>query len=242
MTQSVIVAVGTPARLTGMTRTPQVSSLVRLAAAAVVVLAVAPLSGCLYAQIPVGGAPTDAPSDAPDPTEAPTDEPTEGSTLTFAEGLELDSSAYIEWGDGFLTDEAWKTVTPDDGNGGWTYGTLDDTCTAQFWQGRTSDVPVVEGDDSASSDAILGVLLEAPTDDITAVATTGEFSYQLGGVGGVENRQLTGEDGDRTWMIAARAFTQTGVGVYVIVDCTAGGDAAATMDLVNEANAVVVTG
>lgn len=224
-----------------MTRSPQTLSSLRLAAAAIVAVAVLPLSGCLYAQIPSGQPTENAPSSEPEETDAPTDEPVDGTTLTFAEGLELESSAYIEWGDGFLADDAWKTVSPDDGNGGWTYGTVDGTCTAEFWQGRISDVEVVEGDDSASSDAILGVLLQSTTEEITAVATTSEFSYQIGGNGGVENRQLVGTDGDRTWTMAARAFTTTGVGLYVIVDCTGGAGAEATMDLVNDANAVVVT-
>lgn len=211
------------------------------AAAAIVTLAILPLSGCLYAQIPAA-----APSAAPSPgtetdgTDAP-DAPTGGSTLTFEEGLELSDDAYIEWGDGFLADEQWKTVSPDDGNGGWTYGTDDGTCTVRFWQGHMTDVPVVEGDDSASSDAILGVLLETPTADITPVATTGEFSYMTGGTGGVEMRQVSAVEGSRSWLMAARAFTQTGVGLYTIVDCMAN-DAEKIMDAVNEANAIVVTG
>ena len=230
------------ARLTAMTRTSQTSPLFRLAAVAIVAVAVLPLSGCLFAQIPNSAKPTEStPPSEPAPTDEPAEEPSGGTTMTFAEGLDLSSSAYIEWGDGFLTDDAWTTVKPDDGNGRWTYGTVDGTCTVEFWQGRISDVPVVTGDDSASSDAILGVLLQTPTEEITPVATTGEFSYQLGGGGGVENRQVVGTDGDRTWTMAARAFTTVGVGLYVIVDCTGGLGAEATMDLVNEANAIVVT-
>ncbi|MBT2496322.1 hypothetical protein J7E45_11965 [Microbacterium sp. ISL-59] len=209
-------------------------------AAAIVTLAILPLSGCLYAQIPAA-----APSSAPSPgtetdgTDAP-DAPTGGTTLTFEEGLDLDPDTYIEWGDGFIADEQWEMVSPDDGNGGWTYGTADGTCTVRFWQGHMTDVPVVEGDDSASSDAILGVLLETPTSDITPVATTGEFSYMAGGNGGVEMRQVSAVDGSRSWLMAARAFTRTGVGLYTIVDCTAN-DAEKIMDAVTEANAIVVT-
>ena len=47
-------------------------------------------------------------------------------------------------------------------------------------------------------------------------------------------------DGSRTWLMAARAFTQTGVGLSVVVDCTAA-DAEATLAAINEENAVVVT-
>ena len=206
-------------------------------AAAIVTLAILPLSGCLYSQIPAA-----APSAQPSPgteSEAP-ETPAGGTTLSFDEGLELSNDAYIEWGDGFLADERWETISPDDGNGGWTYGTADGTCTVRFWQGHMTDVPVVEGDDSASSDAILGVLLETPTADITPVATTGEFSYMTGGTGGVEMRQVSAVEGSRSWLMAARAFTQTGVGLYTIVDCTAN-DAEKIMDAVNEANAIVVT-
>lgn len=219
-----------------MTRTSS-SIPLRLASTAIAAVAVLSLSGCLYAQIPAGS-PTYIPSSSPE-TDAPSDE-SSGSTLTFAEGLDLASDTYIEWGDGLVVDEGWKIVSPDDGNGGWTYGTVDGTCTARFWQGYTTDVPVVAGDDSASSDAILGVLLQTPTSEVTPLATTGEFSYMAGGNGGVETRQVVGVDGSRTWLMAARAFTQTGVGLSVVVDCTAA-DAEATLAAINEENAVVVT-
>lgn len=223
-----------------MTRTSQVSPLVRLAAASVVALAVLPLSGCLYAQIPVNTPDGDGPD--PAPTASPTEQASGDlpSSLTFAAGADLPASAYIEWGDGFVVDDGWKIVKPDDGNGGWTYGTIDDTCTAQFWQGLIPDVPTVAGDDSVSSDAMLAVILgEADAAAITPLATTGAFSYQIGGNADVENRQVEGEAGDRRWSMAARAFTATGVGLYVIVDCT-GGDIDATMAEVIDKNAVVV--
>ena len=218
-----------------MTRTSRSS--LRLAATAIAAMTVLPLSGCLYAQIPPESASTAPSLDAE--TDAPDDGPS-SSTLTFEEGLDLSSTAYIEWGDGLMVDDGWKVVSPDDGNGGWTYGTVDGTCTAQFWQGHLTDVPVIDGDDSASSDAILGVLLQTPTADITSAATTGEFSYMAGGSGGVEMRQVSAFEGSRSWLMAARAFTATGVGLYTIVDCTAN-DAETIMDAVNEANAVVVT-
>lgn len=228
-----------------MTRISQVSPLVRLAAASVVALAVLPLSGCLYAQIPVNVPDGDGPD--PSPTASPSAQPSEGSSgdlpsaLTFADGNDIPSSAYIQWGDGFIADDGWKIVEPDDGNGGWTYGTVDDTCTAQFWQGLISDVPTVPGDDGVSSDAMLAVILgESDAAAITPLSTTGGFSYQVGGNTDVENRQVMGADADRQWAIAARAFTATGVGLYVIVDCT-GGDIDVTMAEVVDKNAVVIT-
>jgi len=228
-----------------MTRISQVSPLVRLAAASVVALAVLPLSGCLYAQIPVNVPDGDGPDPSPTaiPSEQPSDEPSGDlpSSMTFADGADIPASAYIQWGDGFVVDDGWKIVKPDDGDGGWTYGTVDDTCTAQFWQGLIPDVPTVAGDDSVSSDAMLAVILgEADAAAITPLSTTGGFSYQVGGNAEVENRQVLGQETDRQWAMAARAFTATGVGLYVIVDCT-GGDIDATMAEVIDKNAVVIS-
>jgi hypothetical protein len=214
--------------------------LLRLVTIAAVAAATLSLSGCLYAQIPDEAPTIDVvTTDEPD---APTDEPSGDLPLSlgFAEGQELPATAYIEWGDGLMTDDGWVTESPDDGNGGWSYATADGSCTAQFWQGLTSDVAVVAGDDSASSDAILAVLLQSNAAEITPLATTGEFSYQVGGTGGVEHRQVVGAEGERTWVMAARAFTAVGVGLYVIVDCTTG-DAGAIMAEVADKNAIVVT-
>lgn len=227
-----------------MTRISQVSPLVRLAAVSVVALAVLPLSGCLYAQIPVNAPDGEGPDPSPtaSPSEQPSDEPSGDlpSTMTFADGADIPAAAYIQWGDGLIADDGWKIVQPDDGNGGWAYGTIDDTCTAQFWQGLIPDVPTVAGDDGVSSDAMLAVILgEADAAAITPLSTTGSFSYQFGGNTDVENRQVVGEEADRQWAMAARAFTATGVGLYVIVDCT-GGDMQATMAEVIDKNAVVI--
>lgn len=137
-----------------------------------------------------------------------------------------------------MTDDGWEVTASDDGNGGWAYGTIDGTCTAQFWQGYTSDVPVTPGDDSASSDAILAVLLQTDAATITPNAVDGAFNYQVAGNADVAHRQITGQDGDRTWIMAARAFATPGLGVYLIVDCT-GADAEAVLSEVVEKNAIV---
>jgi len=215
----------------------------RLAAAIVVGLAVLPLSGCLYAQIPEH--PTIIDYD-PVPTDEPTDDPTDpadpsASGMGFADGATLSPSAYVEWGDGFFADDGWQIVKPDDGNGGWTYGTIDGTCTAQFWQGHIDDI-MTAGDDSVSSDAMMATFLEggATTADITALAMTSGFSYQVGGNTAVENRMVAGSGDGREWNLAARAFTAVGVGLYVVVDCT-GGDIDSTWDEVVSKNAIVIT-
>lgn len=214
----------------------------RLATVAVLALATLPLSGCLFGSIPAEKQATEEPTGTPDPT--PSDEGsaegdgTAPATLSFDDGDLLTDDAHIEWGDGLVTDDGWEVTAPDDGNGGWTYGTIDGTCTAQFWQGYTTDVQATPGDDSASSDAILAVLLQSDAATVTPNAVDSAFSYQVGGNADIDNRQVTGQDGDRTWIMAARAFATPGLGVYLIVDC-ASGDANAVLSEVIEKNAIL---
>lgn len=215
----------------------------RLAAAVVVAAALLPLSGCLYAQIPADvPASEDASTPAPMPDESPSissddDLPT---TMSFDDGGSLPATAYIQWGDGLLTDDGWEIASPDDGNGNWSYATVDGSCTAHFWQGLIGDDILVAGDDSATSDAVIATVLGGTPDDITPNATTGSFSYQIGGNDTVENRQVVGQDTGRSWIIAARAFSAVGVGLYVIADCTTGDPAVALAEIADR-NAIVIT-
>ncbi|MCS3843316.1 hypothetical protein [Microbacterium sp. AK031] len=212
----------------------------RLAAGAVMALAILPLSGCLFNSIPADTPAAEDPISTPEPTTGGDSGENDGApaTLSFEDGDLLSDSVYIEWGDGLMTDDGWETTSADDGNGGWAYGTIDGTCTAQFWQGYTSDVQVTPGDDSASSDAMLGAILQTDAATITPNAVDGAFSYQVGGNTDVANRQITGQDGDRTWIMSARAFATPGLGVYLIVDCT-GGDTKAVLAEVIEKNALI---
>lgn len=213
---------------------------VRLASTLLIAFAALPLSGCVFGSIPTESPAADKPSSSPEPSEDGQTESDLPATLTFEEGNQIPESAHIEWGDGLMTDDGWESVSPDDGNGGWEYGTADGTCTAKFWQGYTSDVEVAPGDDSTSSDAVLGVLLQSDAATVSPHATDGAFSYQVGGNTDVANRQITGQEGDRTWIMAARAFATPGVGVYVIVDCT-GGDVNAVLAEVIEKNAIIAS-
>ena len=210
----------------------------RLAAALVVTAALLPLSGCIYTQIPADApAAEDTTTPAPEETSTADGIPT---TLSFDDGLSLPSTAYIQWGDGLLVDEGWEMASPDDGQGNWSYATVDGSCTAHFWQGTIGADMQVAGDDSATSDAVIAAVLGGSPEDITPNATTGAFSYQVGGNDAVENRQVVGQDTGRTWIMAARAFSEVGVGLYVIVDCTTG-DPAAVLAEIADTNSVVVT-
>ncbi|MDQ0643134.1 hypothetical protein [Microbacterium murale] len=212
----------------------------RLAAIALVALATVPLSGCVSGSIPTETSATQEPTSTPEPTSEESGGTDDGlpATLSFDDGDLLSDSVSIEWSDSLLIDDGWKVTSADDGNGGWEYGTIDGTCTARFWQGYTTDVQVTPGDDSASSDALLGVLLQTDAATVTPNAVDGAFAYQTSGNTDVANRQIMGQDGDRTWIMAARAFATPGLGFYLIVDCT-GGDANAVLSEVIEKNAIV---
>ncbi len=224
-----------------MTSTRSVTPTFRFAAAAVVALATLPLSGCLFSAIPTQAPATDGPISTPDATAPETTAPGGDlpAALTFEAGAQLPETAFIQWADGLMTDDGWTVASPDDGNGSWTYGTIDGACTAEFYQGLASDAGFTPGDDRASSDAILAILLQADPAEIAQHAVDGSFGYQIGGSGDVAHRQLTGQQDGRTWIMAARAFTATDAGVYLIVDCT-GADAATVFDEVVEKNAIIV--
>lgn len=219
-----------------------------LVGAVVLGMAAITLSGCVYAQIPAESSPDPVPEVSestapPEGTDAgDTDAGGLPEELTFAAGQELPDGVYIQWGDGFIADEGWKVVAPDNGHGEWTYGTVDDACTARFWQGLIRDSEVKdEGvrDDQKGSDLLIGSVLGLSEAEVAGAVNTSEFSYLVGGTGGVENRWASGQDGDRSWIVAARSFTKPGVGLWVAVECY-GVAAQPVMDEVNEKNPVVV--
>ncbi|MES2866663.1 hypothetical protein [Microbacterium profundi] len=215
------------------------SPLTRLAFVAAAVASAVPLSGCMATGIPDAEPSVSAPETI---TPVPTDEPVEvvgdvPTTLSFEDGAALPSATRIEWGDGLMADDDWEIVAPDDGHGGWTYGRVDGTCTARFWQGYAADA-LAQGDDRASSDDLLAAILQTDAASVTAAAADGAFSYQVGGNTDVAHRQVTGDQDGRTWVIAARSFTNSGAGVHLIVDC-AGPDASSVMTEVIDSNPII---
>lgn len=225
-----------------MTRRQKVSALHTLFGIAAVAALTLPLSACVSSQVP-----DDASTASKEPSAEPTAEQTDAAdtggmpeTLSFADGQDLPDAAYIQWGDGLVADDGWKVASGDDGQGNWSYATVDDTCTAYFSQSLLGNIDVSSRDDSLTSDALLATLLNADVSQITPAARTGAFNYQVGGAPEVENRLVVGAEGDRSWIMAARAFSKPGVGLSVVVDCT-GVDAQAAFDEVVEKSPIVVT-
>lgn len=207
---------------------------------ALVAFAALPLTGCVYNAIPAESsapAATATPDSSPIPT-TPESDSNLPATLTFADGDLLPESAYIQWSDSLMLDDGWTTTSSDDGNGGWEYGTADGTCTARFWQGLIADEQAIPGDDSASSDEILAMILNADAAEVTPHAVDGNFAYQSRSNLSAEHRQVTGQQDGRTWIVAARALSSVGAGFYLIVNCE-GGDANAVFTEVVEKNPLV---
>jgi hypothetical protein len=223
-----------------MIRSPRPFAALTLAAVALL-----SLSGCVLSQpTPADDTPKTA-SPSPTPSaEAPDDEPTDGSgaSLTFDGGNDLAVGDSIQWGDGFLGDEGWDIASADDGNGRWSYQTIDRTCTVTFWQGTVgAELATTPGDDLASTDALLAFVLSKDAAAVADAAQTGEFSYQLGGEGSVDNRQVFGGgEGGRGWILSARVFTSADIGLWRMIDCTGSDPSSVYLDVDDKSPVIVL--
>lgn len=210
----------------------------RVAAAIVVGLAVVPLSGCLYAQIPEHPPIIDY---EPVPTDEPTDEPSgDPSTglpamMSFADGADLPPTAYVQWGDGLFGDDGWNLTSPDDGNGNWGYTSADGLCTVAFWQGRLDGLETTAGDDQALTDDVLEYFVGTGLD-----AQTAALRYQSGGDRVVDARIASWTESGHERAVISRAFGVPNVGMYLSLDCT-GGDILLVMNDLIDKNAVMIT-
>ena len=204
-------------------------------------IAAVPLSGCLYAAIPSDVPAVEDPISTPEPTTGDENtadgDSTTSTSLSFEDGALLPADTYIEWGDGLMADDGWELSTPDTGTGTWGYTTVDDSCTATFWQGNMDGLTLA-GDDAIDSDAVIAYFLNASVADVTAAATDTELSYQIGGAGGLEARTVAGQQDGRSWNVLARAFSGMGGAVYLVVDC-AGSSTEPVLSEVIDKNAVL---
>ncbi|MGF3056348.1 hypothetical protein [Microbacterium sp. YY-01] len=194
---------------------------------AVAIAAIAlPLSGCLSLMIP--SEPTELPTSHPS-TEDPFDDSddldddsdaldtSDGGTLSFAEGADLDSTDFVEWGDGFMMDSDWEVSKPDDGDGGWEYKQVNGDCTAGFWQGMLGDVGTQDDRDATAE--VLALILDATAAEVVDYTEVGKFSYQIPDSPGVDHLNIYGETDTGNWLIAARAFATPNSALYIDINC-----------------------
>ena len=152
---------------------------------------------------------------------SPTLSPTVGDDLDWDAGAALTSSDRPEFLDSFAGDSTWKVASPDDGNGNWSYDTVDGSCTLAFYQGTLpGDVEIVRGDDRASSASFLQYIDGATAGDVSDLASDDTLAFGTGGDGSVDVLSLTGTDKENNnWITAARAFAETGSGLYLDLTC-----------------------
>ena len=216
------------------------SSALRLGAVGLLLAAALPLSACGFPFTPyAGGAKNLDATTAPTSTDEPTaDDPTSSSTRSLRFGdPTLPAGGHVEWSDGLIADSRWTVDKPDDGNGGWSYATVDGICVAQFWQGTSTSTGAK--DDREASDLMLAALTQATIADVTAAARDLPLESASDGGYAIDSREVEGNNDAATWVIQARVFEKAGSGLYFILDCT-DGSAATVADEIVQKNRVLV--
>ncbi|WP_243075051.1 hypothetical protein [Microbacterium sp. SS28] len=187
------------------------------------------LTGCAASSGSRASEPTGSP-DPPDATEEPAAEVVEPAIpleLTFEEGDALEpGSIAAEWTDPFANNPDFSLLSPDEGNGSWSY--TDDTngCTVGFYQGTLTDF-APEPTDEASTISAIAAIAAAKDDQITAeiVETYGDdFPVEQTQEGGEVSLWGLGADltDGSSWVDSARFFNAIGSIQYVTIQCPAG--------------------
>ena len=226
------------------TRSRIASPALRLGAAGLLLAAALPLSACGFPFTPYAGGAvrvgaedgTASPQPRETSTDDATDEPSDANGLTF-DGDTLPKGGRVEWSDGLIADDGWKVDKPDDGNGHWSYTTVDGLCTVQFWQGTTTSSGAK--DDRGASDLMLATLTQATIDDVTAAASDLGLKNATTGDYDIDSRTVQGGNDPASWVIQARVFEKAGVGLYFILDCT-DGSASTVADEIVEKDPILV--
>lgn len=213
-------------------RSRTTAAAIRLSAAGLLVAAALPLSACGFPFTPyTGGAKNLDVTSAPTPTDSTTDDSSGSGTLHFGDAS-LPAGRHVEWSDGLIADARWKVATPDDGNGNWSYATVDGLCTVHFWQGTSSSTG--GKDDREASDLMLAALTQATIADVTAAASDRPFQDATSGGADIDSRAVQGQNDTATWVIQARVFEQAGAGIYFILDCTDGNAQVVAQEIVEK--------
>ena len=147
--------------------------------------------------------------------------------LTFDAGDALEpESIFAEWVDPFATDAEFSILSPDDGNGRWSYTDVTNGCTVAFYQGSLTDLSISGGDRTSTIDA-LAAISRANDPELTSelVEEYGvEFSLSQAQEDGIVSLWGLGaelSDGS-SWVNSARFFTAHGQVYFVSIYCPPG--------------------
>lgn len=165
-----------------------------------------------------------------------------GDDLSFEAGNDLTAGTVAQFSDPFVVDSDWTVVSPDDGQGNWSYLDPSGLCTVSFHQGGMGgEVAVTTGDDRATTQDFLAVVLKTDASTIAGKATDSTISYNFEDLGTVDTLLMQGTDDDGSnWKLAGRAFGELDSGLYVDVTCKPGGDLDSVYDTVTTKAAITV--
>ncbi|WP_457098376.1 hypothetical protein [Microbacterium sp. P5_E9] len=169
-------------------------------------------------------------SPAPDPTPTAAAPTTAPSDLSFEAGSALAEGDWdMGWGDAFASDPTFSVLSPDGGDGYYSYTDLTTQCELYFFQGSVTDMDRSQNDRVISDDflatMLLGTVDGATREDVTAHAYD-DSVFQHPGPGTAATRTIWGtSEGGGSWLHSTRMFGALGAGVYVGINCPAGQDA-----------------
>lgn len=221
----------------------------RLSAAALVAFLVL-LPGCavlpsLGEITPVATDDSADPSEDADSTEQ-ADPDLPPSELTFEAGADLDPARWsVQWGDSFVTDEGFSVLSPDDGNGSWSYLDGANQCEVLFYQGGMADLDMSQDDRTLTDDFLATVLAGTVTGSTRADVDEHAFDHDLKGLGveSVTFRAIWGSGAEGgTWLHAGRMLALHEAALYVGIQCPAGYEADEEFAKLTDSHLSVVVG
>lgn len=194
------------------------------------------LPGC-SSLTPANTEPTSTPlADASAPAEEASPTPTPDSRvaapptdLSYDAGADLDPAVWrVAWGDPFQTDAGFTVLSPDNGNGSWSYVDSANQCHLFFYQGAVTDLDMSH-DDRTITDDYLSIMLSARMEGVTredvSKHAVDDMVWQADESGTVSVRTIWGSASDESsWLDSARMFGAQGGGVYVSLSCPPGQD------------------
>ncbi|WP_176141265.1 DUF4190 domain-containing protein [Agreia bicolorata] len=160
--------------------------------------------------------------------------------LSFADGNDLDPNEVQRFSETFAEKSGWALSKPFDGDE-WKYVDSQGLCTVTFhWANFNDHVEVTDGDDRATTESYTAASLGWDSSAVQGRLSQIELAYDYPSSGAYADfLVISGSDGDGVnWVQASRAFGVSGIGMYVDLTCTSGGDVDAAFTEVLESTAI----
>jgi hypothetical protein len=161
-------------------------------------------------------------------------------SLSFADGNDLDPYEVQRFTETFAEKGDWVLSEPNDSKE-WKYVDSEGLCTVTFhWANFNDRVDVTDGDDRATTESYTAVSLGWDFSAVQGRLSQVELDYAYPNSGAhTDFLVISGSDGAGiNWVQASRAFGVSGIGMYVDVTCTSGGDVDAAFAEVLDSTAI----